>query len=487
MQRNDSLIQQCHDTWLAGAMFRHRRRRFKDFAYGRQWADTFRTPEGRVLSEREVFEESGRTPVTNNLIRQTIKSVIGRYRRLMASAAKPEAETASEARNALADALSGGEKLERDCRALEEFLISGCVVQRVGALPGRLSEVTLNVSPERFFFHRFLSPDGSDCRLMGMLHDIPLLDVIRTFARSNAEAGELIAIYRNAMGRVGALSDEAADIDFYAPELPDHVRVVEVWRKTSSVFVWLHDRALGQFYLLENQNTATAFSHALHRGALRAGQTSPEFALDRRFAFSPMPADLWVQTFLTPGGVVLGSEVHPDCEPPFAVAMYPMIDGEVHSFVEDVIDQQKYINRLVSLLDDIIASSAKGVLLFPSDQLPEGFTWREVRRLWANPNGVLPYKRTHGDTAPRQINTGGTSAGASEMLRLQLQLFDEISGTSGAMRGNAGSVRGAELLKAETESATTCVLDILASFGNFTARRDALINRRSTKHPKQRL
>lgn len=479
MQRNDFLIHQCHDTWMSGGPFRLRRRRFKDFAYGRQWADTFRTPEGRVLSEREVFEESGRSPVTNNLIRQTIKSVIGRYRRLIASQESPGTpDGTSEARIALADALGCNEMLERDCRALEEFLISGCVVQRIGPVPGNLSAVVTNVSPERFFFHRFLTPDGSDCRLMGMLHDVPLHEVIRTFAHNSAEAAETELIYRNARAGVGAIVDEAPEIDFYAPELPDHVRVIEVWRKTSSTFAWLHDKSLCRYYLLENKEKAKSFASKLYcsRTSYRHHSIERDFA--KRFDCITFPADFWVQTFLTPGGVVLGSEVHPAATPPFALALYPMIDGEVHSFVEDVIDQQKYINRLVTLLDDIIASSAKGVLLFPSDQLPEGFTWREMRRLWANPNGVLPYKRTHGDAAPRQINTGGTSAGASEMLRLQLQLFDEISGTSGAMRGSASSVRGAEVLRAETESATTCVLDILAAFGNFTARRDRLLSSR---------
>lgn len=61
-------------------------------------------------------------------------------------------------------------------------------------------------------------------------------------------------------------------------------------------------------------------------------------------------------------------------EHPFVMKFYPLTDGEVHSLVEDVIDQQKYVNRLITLVDHILSASAKGVLLFPENAVPDGFT-----------------------------------------------------------------------------------------------------------------
>ena len=49
---------------------------------------------------------------------------------------------------------------------------------------------------------------------------------------------------------------------------------------------------------------------------------------------------------------------------PFVFKLYPLTDGEVHSMVEDVIDQQKYVNRLITLVDHIMGASAKGALLY---------------------------------------------------------------------------------------------------------------------------
>ena len=144
--------------------------------------------------------------------------------------------------------------------------------------------------------------------------------------------------------------------------------------------------------------------------------------------------------------------------------------------VEDVIDQQKYVNRLISLLDHIISSSAKGVLLYPADQLPEGFTWRDLRRIWANPNGILPFKRTAKGMMPQQVTaSGAVGSGATEMLRMQLQLFDEISGATGALRGKSSSASGEGMLRTELENAVVSMLDILASFRSFVLERDKLI------------
>ena len=82
--------------------------------------------------------------------------------------------------------------------------------------------------------------------------------------------------------------------------------------------------------------------------------------------------DYWYFYFLTPFGQIL-QEGEPPFEHkshPYVFKIYPFIDGEPHSFVSDVIDQQRYVNRLITLYDSIMRASAKGVLLFPEECLP---------------------------------------------------------------------------------------------------------------------
>ena len=98
--------------------------------------------------------------------------------------------------------------------------------------------------------------------------------------------------------------------------------------------------------------------------------------------------------------------------------LYPLTDGEIHPFVEDVIDQQRYINRLIMMIDKMMASAAKGVLLFPVDQLPEDMKWEEVFDTWARSDGVIPITG-RGTSLPQQVVTPTDGVGAYRLLELQ--------------------------------------------------------------------
>lgn len=65
------------------------------------------------MTEGELASKNGRVPLTNNLIRQLVKTIVGRFRASLAEAgARPSA-------TALRNQLD-----ELDSRMLEEFLIS---------------------------------------------------------------------------------------------------------------------------------------------------------------------------------------------------------------------------------------------------------------------------------------------------------------------------------------------------------------------------
>ena len=84
MTEDKRLIKECREAWDSLGWFRRRRRRCKDFAYGRQWGDTVRLPSGRIVSEERHMIENGRMPVTNNLIGRMIKQMVGYYRHMTA-------------------------------------------------------------------------------------------------------------------------------------------------------------------------------------------------------------------------------------------------------------------------------------------------------------------------------------------------------------------------------------------------------------------
>jgi len=450
-----NMTENARTAWLALAPMRATRRRLKDFTYGRQWGDPCFSTDGRRMTEEQRMVEEGRVPITNNIIRQMVKSIVGRYRYLTA----PRSGQADPLR----DVLTHGTDVvaDVDARTLEEFLISGMAVQRVEG-----GEV-VNVSPERFFYSPFERADASDCRLMGMLHDMAPAEVLERFG--SGDPGRAATLRRLFAGRVPAPlihpGASGGGISFATPAIVGTWRVVELWELVGSEWLEVHDPFSGE--VREEEPDALWRLEGLNRA--RASLHTPLLTWRHR------TAQHWRRRWLTPAGVLIAEEQAR--RPPFVVRFYPMTDGEVHSLVEDVVHQQKYVNRLISLLDHIISSSAKGVLLYPADQLPDGFTWRDLRRIWSTPNGIMPYKRTAKGVSPEQVHTGSAvGAGATEMLRTQLELFEQISGSSGALRGRSQSAAGEGMLLAELENATISLLDLLAAFAAFCRERDSLLN-----------
>lgn len=157
---------------------------------------------------------------------------------------------------------------------------------------------------------------------------------------------------------------------------------------------------------------------------------------------------------------------------PFAIKFYPLTDGEVHSFVEDVIDQQRHINRLIVMIDKMLTTSAKGVLLFPLDQMADNMKWSDVTRVWAHSDGVIPISG-RGTHLPQQVITNTSGSGAYELLQMQMKLFEDISGVSEALLGRIDSgVRGAEMLDSQVRNGTIALADIFETFASFTDTRN---------------
>ena len=121
-------------------------------------------------------------------------------------------------------------------------------------------------------------------------------------------------------------------------------------------------------------------------------------------------------------------------------------------------------------------ASAKGVLVFPETALPDGFTWEDIRRVWRDCNGILPYNPNYGASKPEQISVNNTNIGAYEMVKLQMQLLEEISGVTGALQGKS-TVTGnsATLYQNETTNAVIALSDIFGSFSNWRSNRDEKI------------
>ena len=436
---------------------RQARLRNKRFTYGDQWGDLVKDYNGCVMTEGEHLANQGCASITNNLIRQMVKTIVGRFR---SQYIKQDDDKAS----ALAQASRDNELDELDSRALEEFLISGCCIQRVETChePGDTEHVRVdNVNVNRLFVGTMNDTRAWDCELIGQLHDLNIAQLLRRVAGGNQrKAAWVRRLYTdNAESRMADFTtrlgaDTQLGTDFWHAS-DGKCRAIEVWTLESREVIVCHNRHEGTL-------TVEPCS-ALHRLKSRPDITT-------RWDIATM----WHCRWFSPMGDLLAEYDSPwsHGSHPFVIKLYPLTDGEVHAVVEDIIDTQKHVNRMISLLDQVMRTSAKGVLLFPETALPEGWTWEDARRCWSSANGLLPYNPRFSDAKPEQINANANNSSAYQMIELQMKLFEEISGVSGALQGKNPTVVSANMYQLQSENANIALSDVYDTFQAFRRQRD---------------
>ena len=71
----------------------------------------------------------------------------------------------------------------------------------------------------------------------------------------------------------------------------------------------------------------------------------------------------------------------------------------------------------------------------PVDAVPDDMSYKQFAQEYTRNGGVLFYKAKAGIDMPKQITSASVSAGELEVVKLYMQLNDEISGINGALQG----------------------------------------------------
>lgn len=478
------VLMEAQQFWDNMSRFRKERERNKRYCYGDQWGDIIHV-DGQDMTEEEYIKSQGNVPLKNNLIRRLVKNVLGVYRSqskepICTARDRDEQKLGETMTTILQCNMQMNRMSEVYARTMEEFLISGFVVHRkwYGWRNDKLDCWTDYVQPNNFFIDNNMRDfRGWDCSCLGEVHDISFEQLCQQFAHSPEDYNRLAAIYATARNR-GALITQCErfgysrlqNYDFLFTNDPTRCRVIEVWRKESKPRYRCHDYNNGDVYKIDVEDygvmVADVNASRLQRG-LEAGMQKEDIPLVKAEWFMD---DYWYYYYLTPFGDILdeGESPYEHKSHPYVFKAYPFIDGEIHSFVADVIDQQRYTNRLITLYDWIMRASAKGVLMFPEECLPKGMSIDEIADEWSRFNGVILIKAKNGQPLPQQIANNSTNIGINELLQLQLKFFEDISGVHGALQGRAGaSGTSGTLYAQQAQNATTSLLDLLDSFSIF--------------------
>lgn len=483
--RAQAILMEAQSYYNAMYRFRRDRERNKRYNYGDQWGDIV-CVNGKKMTEEQYILSQGNIPLKTNLIRRLVRNVIGVYRSQSTEPTctardRDEQQQAETMSTVLQYVMQLNRMTEMYARTIEEYLISGMVVHRkwYGWRNDQMNCWTDYVQPNNFFIDNNMRDFRAwDCSFVGEIHDISFEQLLEKYAKSPEDHKRLEEIYTAASDRVSRVTvwedfgyrREELNTDFLTPRDHTRCRVIEVWRKESKPRYRCHDYNNGEIFKIDIEDyqemVVAVNADRIARGTA-AGMSEDDIPLIEATWFVD---SYWYYYHLSPLGDILdeGETPYEHKSHPYVFKAYPFIDGEIHSFVSDIIDQQRYTNRLITLNDWVIRASAKGVLLIPDDSIPKGMTPEEFADTWAKFNGVVVYTPSKKGAVPQQVSSNSTNIGVHEMLSLQLKFFEDISGVNGALQGKPGysSTSGA-LYAQQTQNATTSLLDLLDSFQEF--------------------
>ena len=483
-RRAFDVLMEAQHYWNEMEQFRKDRQRNKRYTYGDQWDDKI-CVDGKTMTEEEYIKQQGNVPLKNNLIRRLVRNVLGVYR---SQSKEPTCVARDRDEQKLGETMSTilqcnmqlNRMSEVYARTMEEFLISGFIVHRksYGWRNGKEDCWTDYVQPNNFFIDNNMRDfRGWDVGCLGEVHDISFGQLCEQFAETPEDYRKLKEIYKWADKKeyIASYAEKFGysrldNFDFLFTSEPGRCRVIEVWRKEQKPRYRCHDYLNGDIYKIDEEDyykDVVSVNEQRMQMAEASGMPAEEVPLIKATWFMD---DYWYFYYLSPFGHILkeGETPFEHGSHPYIFKAYPFIDGEIHSFVSDVIDQQRYTNRLITLYDWIMRASAKGVLLMPEDCLPDGVSMEDIAESWAEFNGIIVFKPSKTGQMPHQVANNSTNIGITELLNLQLKFFEDISGVNGALQGKPGfSGQSASMYNQQVQNSTMSLLDMLECFSYF--------------------
>ena len=492
------LLQRCWQAWNNLEEVRMVRDRAKRYCYGDQWGDTVRVYKNGYyydMTEREYLKRKGSVPLSNNVMVSILNTLVGMY-------AKQGTEPVCFARTRSSQSLSDMMSATMQCNwqntqmeillkhALEDYLVGGVMVCRE-TYEDRTQEIedswTDYIEPNYVFWEGGSDPRHLDLSLIGVLHDESINDLYKKFAKdeyglSIDDLNRIFDIDPDDSQTEGTMHNDTNDLSNISFDIPSkrgrYVRVIEAWTTETKYRYQCYDPIAtneSDAYFRIECDDKVLIAELNAKNADRKKQydlmgVPPE---DRAYITAKKVADkYWYYTFMAPDGTVLcsGETPYDFKSHPFTIKLYPYINGEIHPFMANVIDQQRYINRLIIMNDMAIRSSAKGVWLIPT-QVLDGMTPDEFAEQATEYDGMIFYtpKATLPNSRPDVITSNAVNLGTNELLQMELNLMREVSNVSGALQGKTPTAgTSASRYAQESQNASTSLYSILKDMESFT-------------------
>lgn len=492
-QKALDVINECSRYWYSLYTVREKMKRSIMYAMEDQWGDLVKDPDtGNMITESDLIKKQGRVPLKNNVISPIVKNIDGQFR---SSISQPVCSVRDPSEQKIGEMMTLAMEYVRSINSITELDANCLKIMEAGGVAAQRIEYGWNVAkgmndvwvyecdPNRLFFNTNIEDvRGWDITCIGELYDMPKDKVKSLFAKTEEDREWIDSIYRTSdtyLAYDGMQGREIKDLDFFMPSREDLCRVILCWRLEMREAYFYHDTLKGTWgyvgkyekYILDTENKKRMDDATAH-GVL------PEDVL--LIDYESSYEQYWYFRYMSPEGYILQEGRSPFWHKShnFAIKLYPLINGKIYNFIEDFIDQQRSINRTMTLIDFIRSSSAKG-LLIADESAFESMSRDELIDEYVRYNGVLFCRLKPGQNINNviaQYNGSAAVAGDYELLNIQLKLINDISGVNSAMQGQAAkSGTAASLYAQQTQNASMNIKGLLDAFNSFRKDRDVKV------------
>ena len=484
----------CEEAWNNLDDVRRTRERVKEYVYGDQWSDVIYYKNGRI-SEREYIQRKGNVPLQNNIMISILNSVVGLYAK---QSGEPNCFAVKHDGQWLSDMMSATmqtcwqKTYMRDAlkMAFEDFIIGGVAISRetYEEKNGRNDSWTDIINPNYAFWEAGTDVRMSDLQLVGVLHDVAPGQLYRRFCNrqygwSIPEINEVFGIEKTDSHRffrsTGLQQNDQDNLDSISFDKPSNnakCRLIEVWTRESKTRYQCYDPLAENADEVEYRVEVKDIWHVEQENQLRiqqymeVGVPEDEWAL---IEYEKIEDEYWYYTFMAPDGTIIaeGENPYESKDTPFTIRLYPYVNSEIHPFMGNIIDQQRYINRLIIMHDMAARSAAKGLMIFPIGNIPNGMSKEDIAEELTEYDGLLFFEsdKTNPNLRPEIISSGAVQIGTQELLQMELNLARDITNVSGALQGKTPSAgTSAARYAQETQNATTSLESLMQDFTTFS-------------------
>ena len=494
-RKNLPLLEDCERIWWGLDEFRRKRARNIRYVFGDQWGDVVIDEQGRYVTERErIARRTGGIVLQNNHLFKVVNSIAGVYAKSMSL---PVVYARQENADAKSQMMTNTLQTNYDNNLMTDLRLDAVYETVAGGMPvfteewrtheGVEDSYTFKVNPDYFFFRaKGVDPRMWDVDLVGEIRDYDLGDLAAEVAESDYDYKQLEAIYAPYLESTADIIQqterlEYRNADFRTPPARNLCRTYHVWTLEYKPRIRVYDPLDYDepVYRIELEDLDYIKEENAKRLAegLAMGWTEEDIPLIE-YTKTPEHPNLgyiidqyWHFQMLSPDGYILQEYDSPyeHHSHPYVFTAHHYINGNIFPFIGVVIDQQRYINRLISLHDLAVQNAAKGIKMIPKSVLG-GMSPKQFAKQFTEIGGFVFYTPDpkNPSAVPQVITTNATNIGTSELLKLEVDWINDISTVSGALQGaTPSSGTAASRYAMEMQNSTTSITSLFQRLNSF--------------------